>query len=45
MTKVINKLFYDKKLNRKLSNAGLKNSLKFTWEKIANKYIQIFRSI
>tara|TARA_B110000483_G_C18127787_1_gene516366 strand:+ start:46 stop:1137 length:1092 start_codon:yes stop_codon:yes gene_type:complete len=45
MTKAINKLFYDNKLNRKLSNAGLKNSLKFTWKKIANKYIQIFRSI
>ena len=45
MSKAINKLFFDKKLNMKLSSNGIKNSSKFSWKKIAMSYLKVFRSI
>ena len=45
MSKAINKLFFDKKLNMKLSINGIKNSSKFSWKKIAMSYLKVFRSI
>lgn len=45
MAKVINKLFFNKKLNMKFSSNGIKNSSKFSWKKIAMSYLKVFRSI
>lgn len=45
MAKVINELFFNKKLNMKLSKNGIKNSSKFSWKTIAMSYLKVFKSI